>query len=778
MNENHKNEPVTVTPVREPAGMAALFAQPHPQTRPPHQPPAPPLGLGDIYYILFRQKWLILACSVAGIVAAGMFYVSNPPLYFSQAKLFVRYVVEAKSLTLGREGQLRSTDGSGESIVNSEIEILTSRDLADQVVTALGPEKILAKLGGSNDLVRAASVVQAGLRVEAPRKSNVIHVGFEHPDPAVTQPVLRQLITAYIARHLQVHAGVGVFDQYLTKQRDRLRLDLNDTEQELRKLKQQLGVLSIEDTRRNYDQQLGNLRQDIFTVEVEILERKTALKLMGGIASNPADTNAPPVPKAPPDKVQQHRRLVSQLDNLGKREAELLLQFTPEGQRIKDVRQQMATLEQEKAQLEEEHPTLIGIPAAATSASGRSYSTADTFADTIRLAGLEMRLQALTNRLETMRGEVAVIDQAEARLVDLQRRRDLLDRQYLAYASGLEQTLISETLGTGKIPNISEVQEPTPPTRQISKLAKPMAGMLGGGIGLGLALAFLVERVLRQSIRLPSDVEKHLRLPVFLAIPSTDQARRRAKALRSTNGKPKAAADSAGSPPPDLSPAVSPGRIEIAPWDANHPLRMYYEALRDRLVTYFEVRNMTHRPKLVALSSCHRKAGVSSIATGLAAVLSETGDGKVLLVDMNLEQGDAHRFSAGRPDCGLADALEAEKRETAQVQENLYLATEGNGNGHANLPRALPKRFLHLVPKLKASDYDYIIFDMPPVDQTSVTPRLAGYMDMLLFVVEPERTNREAARLATAMLHESRANVAAIVNKQRSYIPKWVHHEW
>ena len=82
------------------------------------------------------------------------------------------------------------------------------------------------------------------------------------------------------------------------------------------------------------------------------------------------------------------------------------------------------------------------------------------------------------------------------------------------------------------------------------------------------------------------------------------------------------------------------------------------------------------------------------------------------------------------------------------------------------------------VPKLKASDYDYIIFDMPPVDQTSVTPRLAGYMDMLLFVVEPERTNREAARLATAMLHESRANVAAIVNKQRSYIPKWVHHEW
>jgi len=27
------------------------------------------------------------------------------------------------------------------------------------------------------------------------------------------------------------------------------------------------------------------------------------------------------------------------------------------------------------------------------------------------------------------------------------------------------------------------------------------------------------------------------------------------------------------------------------------------------------------------------------------------------------------------------------------------------------------------MPKLKASDYDYIIFDMPPVTQTSMTPR-------------------------------------------------------
>ena len=46
------------------------------------------------------------------------------------------------------------------------------------------------------------------------------------------------------------------------------------------------------------------------------------------------------------------------------------------------------------------------------------------------------------------------------------------------------------------------------------------------------------------------------------------------------------------------------------------------------------------------------------------------------------------------------------------------------------------------MPKFKASDYDYIIFDMPHVSQTSVTPRLAGLMDMVLFVIEAEKTRR------------------------------------
>src|ERR1039457_1129318 len=98
------------------------------------------------------------------------------------------------------------------------------------------------------------------------------------------------------------------------------------------------------------------------------------------------------------------------------------------------------------------------------------------------------------------------------------------------------------------------------------------------------------------------------------------------------------------------------------------------------------------------------------------------------------------------------------------------MAADG-GNGD-KLPRILPRRFNSLVPKLKASYYDYIIFDMPPVSQISITPRLAGFMDMVLLVIESEKTDREVVKRATSMFAGSKANISAVLNKNRDYVPK------
>jgi MinD-like ATPase involved in chromosome partitioning or flagellar assembly len=140
---------------------------------------------------------------------------------------------------------------------------------------------------------------------------------------------------------------------------------------------------------------------------------------------------------------------------------------------------------------------------------------------------------------------------------------------------------------------------------------------------------------------------------------------------------------------------------------------------------------------------------------------------------MNVERGAAQQFFQGKPGCLLDDALVSERRESAMVQENLYVVNEGSNT--EKLQRVLPKRFASLVPKLKASDYDYIIFDMPPVSQTSVTSRLAGLMDMTLLVIESEKTSRDAVQQATTLLSQSKATVGAVLNKTRKYIPNRLH---
>ena len=215
---------------------------------------------------------------------------------------------------------------------------------------------------------------------------------------------------------------------------------------------------------------------------------------------------------------------------------------------------------------------------------------------------------------------------------------------------------------------------------------------------------------------------------------------------------------------------------DVPPWDQNNSLHRYYAGLRERLIVNFEVRNLTHNPKLVAVTSCGKGAGVSSIAAGLAASLSETGDGNVLLVDMNMEQRAAQQFYKGKPGCGLDAALEAETMSNAMVSENLYVASEGSANDQ--LPRVLPRRFASLMPKLKASDYDYIIFDMPPVSQTSMTLRAGWTMDMVLLVIESGKDQLASQQQAAKLLSRNqRQNVSTVLNKSRTYVPAGLHPE-
>ena len=201
-------------------------------------------------------------------------------------------------------------------------------------------------------------------------------------------------------------------------------------------------------------------------------------------------------------------------------------------------------------------------------------------------------------------------------------------------------------------------------------------------------------------------------------------------------------------------------------------LDKHLDGLRERLMTYFEIQDLNlKKPKLVGVTACHDGAGVSTLAGELASALSRSGEGNVLLVDMKMEKGRTQSFHNGTPGCGLEQALGADSKGEAQIEKNLFLAGFEENEQDENAGRPLPARFTHLVPKLKASDYEYIIFDMPTVSPTSPTPRLASYMDVTLLVLESGKTAQKPAARALALMRESRASVTAVLNKYRPQVP-------
>ncbi|MEO7676586.1 MAG: hypothetical protein ABIV39_07495, partial [Verrucomicrobiota bacterium] len=396
-----------------------------------------------------------------------------------------------------------------------------------------------------------------------------------------------------------------------------------------------------------------------------------------------------------------------------------------------------------------------------------------------RAIALTFKIRTLTNQLAQVRREAGAMNSVEGIITDLQRTKEQEEANYKYFSASLEQSRIDEELGAGRISNIRQIEAPTPPARAISKVNKMMAMTLLGSFGFALALAFFIELYLDRSVRRPSEIQTHLHLPLFLSVPKL-HLNGKARLLTGASHKallndatPAANGASPGarqSPLETDSVPAQPRAAAIEPWDSRHSLRPFFETLRDRLIAYFEAVNLTHKPKLVGVTSCGQDAGVTTTAAGLAASLSETGDGNVLLVDMSLQQGEAHHFYKGHLSCELDDVLDLGKRDSALVQDNLYVVREERGN--EQLPQFLPKRFKHLVPKLRASDYDYIIFDLPPVSQISVTPRIAPFMDMVFLVIESEKTDREVVKHATALLIESKTNVGVILNKSKAYVPK------
>lgn len=243
------------------------------------------------------------------------------------------------------------------------------------------------------------------------------------------------------------------------------------------------------------------------------------------------------------------------------------------------------------------------------------------------------------------------------------------------------------------------------------------------GIFLGGGLAFFLE-YLDTSIRTIEDVEKYLSWPVLGIIPRFDQTSQ-AKTSHS-----------------DSQPVMS-----------KLPKSVSAESYRT-LRTNIQLTNLDHPPKSLVITSAAPLEGKSTTALNLAVALAQK-ESKVLLIDADLRKSVVHKLLRLDNSTGLADAILNHSRLEAAVQrpnniDNLWVLTSGStpSNPSELLGSSRMKALMEQVRK----EYDYVIYDTPPLISVSDSAILASQADGVLLVISPGKVKREIVRRTKELL--------------------------
>ena len=163
-----------------------------------------------------------------------------------------------------------------------------------------------------------------------------------------------------------------------------------------------------------------------------------------------------------------------------------------------------------------------------------------------------------------------------------------------------------------------------------------------GGLGLGLALAFIVE-MSDNTLKNPEEAENYLKLPNLGVVPE----------FSSVNGKSAYAprefmSGGAGA----NSTVLPPGRELVTTHGSYSRVGEAYRNLRTALL----LSRAGGPPKVTLITSAMSREGKTVTAVNISVMLSQLG-GNVLLIDADLRRARCHRVLAVDNHLGLTEVL-------------------------------------------------------------------------------------------------------------------------
>jgi len=714
--------------------------------------------LRDVYYVVFRHKrrMILFFTVVVATVAVGTFRL--PDIYRSEAKLLVRLGRESVTLDpTATTGQIINIAESRQMQINSELEIIKSREIAEKLVDAIGPVMLLGRPDQDmaellNDREAAVLSVMKSLKVEVLKDSSIIDLSYEAKDPNLAYDVLSKLIDLYLEKHIAVYQTPGSY-KFFIQQAEDLRGKIAQAENELQTIKDKTGISSIEDQRKVIFECIGVLQQDVRKAEAALTSSEAKVQALQETLTKTPELVVTGATVGISNYAADLMR--NRLYELQLQEQDLLSKFEPTSRQVQEVRRQIA---EAQTLLDQENKQRAQLTKGVNTTYQQMQS--EFLSEQANLSSLKTEVQVLNKQLAEAQAELKTLNDAEVRITRLEREMAIQEENYRKYSENLEQARIDDALEARKISNISVVQPAILSTRPVGP-KRLLHMFLGLGLGIfgATGLAFFSE-YLDHSIKTPEEVQERLQLPTLASIPLVSINRSFLIANLRKKAKPS-------------SEVVNKASGQ---WKMPANLKDHYEALTEQLLLHHA--GSAEVPRTLAIMGCYRGEGTSTVAANLATMLAQHGGGNILIIDADISHPSVHQIFKTRLSPGLADILANGKSNGDTILpspvHNLHILPAGFKN--INLSEMLnSNEFTKLLNSLKGR-YSLVLIDMQAISETSSAIRLASLCDGVILVVEAERLRWEVAQRTKEQLIDSNANILGVViNKRQFHIPNWLY---
>ena len=735
-------------------------------------------NLASYIEILFVHRRLLISTMLASLLLGWVALLAWPRSYMSEAKLMLRVGRETISLDpTATTSQTLLMQKTQEEEVNSALEILSSRQLAESVVRRLGVDTVVSgdlpkttesanKKSGTDgfslsnwltkqvsntidfcisatgvrdkvsDQESAVQKLQKTIGIYAPKKSTVLTIRADAKSPEMAQAIVSTLTDEFLNEHVKVSATEGSLS-FFEEQAKEAEHKLSEMLTKRSGMLQERKISSVVAQHQALGSQLGSIESSLLSAQSSLQQSIAEINDLEGKAAT-EDVEVVASKQKQGDQTWSVMR--GKLYELELEESRLASQYTSSHTRLGQVREQLtgAKLILDKLESEREDHSTTPNPV-------RIRIESDLQRTKTAVAGLESLIAETELQRKAKQQEIRVLLDFEVKLGQLDREIAVSESSLRLLQEKQEEARVIEELRGKHISSIgvfqpaSFVERPASPNKPVLAAAFCMMGLLGG-----VGWVFMREMT-STTFRTPEHIERDLDLPVLSSIPYSSRLSKLRRCPR-----PQHLVDI---------------RINCR------------SILSEILLSRPQIKGKPYRGKTIGILGVEEGGGASTVAVGLALASSEDAGLRTTLIDFDLTKRSVSSAFELNGSPGFAELVsgEADRQDCVQHFKKRPLSLIAGSSARSSRRfEAEPLEVMRVLNELLDTNA-LVIVDLPPASRPDQTLSITQHIDHVIVVIESEKTGLVEAKRLIRQLEASNADVVGIIlNKSRTYLPNWL----